>query len=160
MMGFGRLMKKRFWSVAVIVPLAAAAAVATAPSAGAAVEPRGVGTARAACSDLRSNVTFNGRVNANNRIVLTLKVTTQRPRPVWDVRIARVNPNLGANVPISETREFSAREGLSQRRSFEVVTRTINRPGPDRFVARAVHVFSGEVCRVAITVRGNNAADD
>jgi hypothetical protein len=27
-------------------------------------------------------------------------------------------------------------------------------------VARAVHVASGEVCRVAITVRGNNAADD
>jgi len=153
-------MNKKIWSVAVIVPLAAAAAVATAPSAGAVVEPRDAATARAACSDLRSQVMLTGRVNLNNRIVLRLRLTTQRPRPAWDVRIARVNPNLGVNIPISETREFTAREGLNQQRSFEVVARTINRPGPDRFVARAVHVFSGETCRVAITVRGNNAEVD
>jgi hypothetical protein len=141
-----------------MIPLVAAATVATAPAAGAAVEPRAANaaTARAACSALRSQVLFDGRVNASNRIVLTLRVRSDRPRPAWDVRISR---DAAGNRPIFQSREFAARVGLRQQRSFEVGTRTANRPGPDRFVARAVHVASGEVCRVAITVRGNNAAD-
>ncbi len=156
-------MNTKLWSVGMMVPLVAAATVSTAPTAGAAVDvPRAANaaTVRAACSALRSQVIFDGRVNANNRIVLTLRVRTERPRPAWDVLIRRQDRDAAVNRPIFQSREFAARVGLRQQRSFEVVTRTANRPGPDSFVARAVHVASGEVCRVAITVRGNNAVDD
>gem|GEM_PF-4513423 len=157
-------MNTKLWSVGMMVPLVAAATVSTAPTAGAAVDvpPRAANAAteRAMCSALRSQVIFDGRVNANNRIVLTLRLRTERPRPAWDVRINRQDRDAAVNRPIFQSREFATRVGLRQQRSFEVVARTANRPGPDRFVARAVHVASGEVCRVAITVRGNNAADD
>ena len=158
----GGVMNKKSWSAAMMVPLAAAATVSTAQPAGAAVEPRArnAATAREACSDLRSQVMLTGRVNANDRIVLTLRVTTNRPRPQWDVTIARQNRNAAANRVIFESREFTARQGLNRERSFEVVTRTANQPGPDRFVARAVHVASGEVCRVQLTVRGNDFEEE
>jgi hypothetical protein len=147
-------MNKKPWSAAMMVPLAVAATVSTASTAAVAVEPgaRNVASARAACSDLRSQVALTARVNANDIIVLTLSVTTNRPRPQWDVRIARVNPNTGVNRPIFESREFAVPSRFNQERSFEVVARTPNQLGRDRFVARAVHVASGEVCRVQITV--------
>lgn len=158
----GGVMNKKSWSAAMMVPLAAAATVSMPATAASAVGPSApdAARARAQCSDFRSDITFNGRVNANDRIVLNLRVTTNRPRPAWDVRIVRQDREAAANRPIFESREFAAREGIRQQRSFEVVTRTANRPGPDRFVARAVHVASGEVCRVAIVVRGNNAVED
>jgi hypothetical protein len=157
----GGVMNKKFWSAGMIVPLAASAVVSTASSASAVVEPsaRNAATARAACSDLRSEITLNARVNANNRIVLMLRVTTQRPRPQWDVTIDRRQAN-GVTRSVFESREFAVRQGLRQQRSFEVVARTANQPGPDRFVARAVHVASGEVCRVAVVVRGNQVEED
>ena len=155
-------MYKKLLSVGMIIPMAAATAVSTAGAASAAVEPRATNAtqARAQCSALRSEIIFNARVNANDRIVLTLRVITERPRPAWDVRIVRQNDRAAANRPIFESRELAMREGVRQQRSFEVVARTANQPGPDRFVARAVHVASGEVCRVAVVVRGNNIGDD
>ena len=154
-------MNKRSWTIGMIIPLVAAGTVSTAPTAGAAVEPRArqAATVREACSDLRSQIELTARINANDRIALRLMVTTNRPRPAWDVTIVRQD-RAAANRPIFESREFAQREGIRQQRSFEVVVRTANRPGPDRFVARAVHVASGEVCRVAITVRGNNAEEE
>ena len=153
-------MSRKLWTMGMIIPLAAT--VVSAPSAGAAVEPRAANaaTATARCSDLQSRIMFDGRVNANNRIVLTLRVTTQRPRPAWDVSIVRQDRNAATNRVIFQSRELAAREGIRQQRSFVVVTRTANQPGADRFVARAVHVASGEVCRVAITVRANEVEED
>ena len=155
-------MYKKLWSAGMIIPLAAGAIVATAPTGAAATEPgvRNAATARAACSDARSQIILNARVNANDRIVLNLRVTTQRPRPAWDVRIVRQNRAGVADRPVFESREFAVREGIRAQRSFEVTARVANQPGPDRFVARAVHVASGEVCRVAVTVRGNIGVDD
>ena len=147
-------MNKKSWAAGMIIPLAGMT-VATAPVATAAPDVQNATTARAQCSDLRSQIIFNARINANDRIVLTLRVITERPRPAWDVRIVRQNDRAAANRPIFESREFAMREGVRQQRSFEVVARTANQPGPDRFVARAVHVASGEVCRVAVTVRAN-----
>lgn len=139
--------------------MAAAGAVATPPGAVATVPAvrDNAATARVACSDLRSQIALTGRVNFNDRIVLRLTVTTQRPRPQWDVTIDRRTLN-GVNRPIFQSTELAVRQGITQQRSFEVVARTANQPGPDRFVARAVHMASGEVCRVAITVR-NMAAE-
>jgi hypothetical protein len=156
------VMNKKSWSAGLIIPLAAGMAVAAAPSGASAAVPRAqnAATARAVCSDARSQIVLNARVNANERIVLTLRVTTQRPRPQWDVTINRVNRANGVNRPIFQSREFAVRQGVAQQRSFQVVTRTANQPGADRFVARAVHVASGEVCRVAITVRANNRAPE
>ena len=151
-------MSRKIWTIGMIIPLAAT--VVSAPSAGA-VEPRATNaaTAVARCSDLQSRIAFDGRVNANNRIVLNLRVTTQRPRPAWDVRIVRQDRNALRDRVVFQSREFAVREGIRAQRSFEVVTRVVNQPGADRFVARAVHVASGEVCRVAIVVRGNNEID-
>lgn len=150
-------MNKKSWSVGMIIPMVAAATVSAAPAGAAAAAPNAgsAATVRAACSDARSQVMLTSRVNANDRIVLTLRVTTQRPRPQWDVTIARAN-RVGVNRPIFQSRETAVRQGINQQRSFQVVTRTADQPGADRFVARAVHVASGEVCRVAITVRANN----
>jgi len=153
----GGVMNKKLWSAGMIIPLAAATVVSTAPAGAAATDPvvRNAASARAACSDLRSQIALTGRVNVNNRIVLRLRVTTQRPRPQWNVTILRRNAN-GVNRPIFESRELAVRQGVAAQRSFQVVVRTANQAGPDRFVARAVHVASGEVCRVAITVRAND----
>jgi hypothetical protein len=98
---------------------------------------------------------LTARVNANDRIVLRLRVTTQRPPPAVGRDYRRINRN-GVNRPIFESREIAVREGVNRLRSFEVVARTADQPGADRFVARAVHVASGEVCRVQITVRAND----
>ena len=151
-------MNKKSWAAGMIIPLAGMT-VATAPVATAAPDVQNATTARAQCSDLRSQIMLNARINANDRIVLTLRVTTQRPRPQWDVTINRVT-RAGVNRPIFESREVALRQGVARQRSFEVVARTANQAGPDRFVARAVHVASGEVCRVAVVVRGNNIGDD
>jgi hypothetical protein len=150
-------MNKKSWSAGMIVPLVAAATVSAAPARAAALQPdaRTAATVTRACSTLRSQVMLTARINANDRIVLRLRVTTQRPRPQWDVTIDRINRN-GVNRPIFESREIAVREGVNRQRSFEVVARTANQPGADRFVARAVHVASGEVCRVQITVRAND----
>ena len=150
-------MNKKSWSAGVIIPMVAAVTVSAAPARAAALQPdaRTAATVTRACSDLRSQVMLTARVNANDRIVLTLRVTTQRPRPQWDVTIDRINRN-GVNRPIFESRELAVRQGINRQRSFQVVARTADQPGIDRFVARAVHVASGEVCRVQIAVRAND----
>ena len=158
----GVMMNKKFWSVGMIVPLTAAAAVSTAPVAAAAPPgARGVVTAQSACSDLRSNVKLTAtpfmNANAQKRIELTLKVTTDRPRPAFQVTINRVNRNNTVVAQLLNERAFTQANRVG-RRSLEVMTRTANRPGPDFFVGRARHIASGETCMVKITVR-NQVAD-
>jgi hypothetical protein len=159
------MMKKKFWSVGMIIPLAAAAAVSTAPAAAATVPGAGrVVTEQNACSDFRSNVRLTARpftnANAQRRIELTLRLTTNRPLPAWQVAINRVNRNNMVVDQLLNERAFTSANRRVVRGSLEAMTRTANRPGPDFFVARARHIASGETCLVRVTVRNNLAPNE
>ena len=156
----GVMMNKKFWSVGMVIPLTAAAAVSTAPVAAATVPGiRPVVTAQNVCSDFRSNARLTARpfmnANAQRRIELTLRVTTNRPLPAWQVVINRVNRNNFLEDQLLNQRAFTETNRRAIRGSLEVMTRTANRLGPDFFVARARHIASGETCMVRVTVRNN-----
>lgn len=154
-MNQGVMMNKKFWSVGMIVPLTAAAAISTAPVAAATVPGARSVSAQNACSDLRSNARLTATPFANatgqRRIELALRVTTNRPLPAWQVTINRVDRNNLSFNQLLNQRAFANANQVG-RRVLVVMTRTANRPGADAFVARARHIASGETCVVRIAL--------
>ena len=154
-------MNKKFWSVGMIVPLAAAAVVSTAPSAAAAVpqtDPVGRGVVRdiGICSG-RSDITLTARernVGLRDRIVLDVRIVTNRAGQQWRVRINQNGQPLVARVAIA--RPVFARPPVARRAAVvEVREVALDRRGPDRFVARALNVNTGETCTAQVVVREN-----
>jgi hypothetical protein len=154
----GGIVNKKLWSVGMVIPLAASAAVATAPAASAAAPsaafdlalPRAIGH----CSG-RSDVSLTARERdrafGRDQIVVTLRLSG-RAGQVWSVSI-RHNGN-----PIFFARKFTSRDNarfVQARGSFEVRDVVRDTRGADRFVAMAHNRRTGESCTARVTVGAN-----
>ena len=150
-------MNKKFWSVGMIIPLAAATVVSTAPSAAAVPQTdpvaRGVVRDIGICSG-RSEIILTARERAarlQDRIALDVRILTNRAGQQWRVRLIQNGQPLVATVAVARP---IARPPVARRAAVvEVRAVAQDRRGVDRFVARAVNVNTGETCTAQVVVR-------
>ena len=153
-------MNKKFWSVGMIIPLAAAAVVSTGPSAAAAPQTdpfaRGVVRDIGVCTG-RSDITLTARDVRLRGIVLDLRIVTNRAGQQWRVRINQNGFPLVTRVAF--TRPIFAqrppfRPPLARRAELNVRAVAVDRRGfVDRFNARATNLNTGETCTAQVVVR-------
>jgi hypothetical protein len=153
-------MNKKLWSVGMIIPMAAAAVVSTAPAATAVVIPprpvvRDQGVARAIgfCTG-RSNMTLTARTTVRNQIAVDVKVTSNRAFQRWNVRITQNGAPILATTALTRPDRFGFGLPLARRTaSFTVRDNALNRLGVDRFAVRASNVSTGETCTAQVSLR-------
>jgi hypothetical protein len=101
----GGVMNKKSWSAAMIIPLAAATVVSTAPAA-TAVVPRTDTFARAVVRDVgvcsgQSEVTLTARTSLRGEILLNLRLVSNRAGQVWRVRINQNGMPVASQVALT-----------------------------------------------------------
>jgi len=153
-------MNKKFLSAGMIIPLAAAAVVSTAPSAAAAprTDPlvRGVVRDVGICTG-RSDVTLTARnARLRDQIVLTVRIVTNRAGQQWRVRITQNGQPLAARVAVTRpiiAQRPPVRPPLARRAELMVREVAADTRGVDRFTARATNINTGETCTAQVAVR-------
>jgi hypothetical protein len=159
-------MRLKVCTVGVVIPLAAAFAVSTAPVASAAAPPSAP-FARTAVRDVgvcsaRSEVTLEARtalrdrIGLRDRIELDLRVFTNRAGDVWRVRITQNDRAIAAQTAVARPVRIGVRPPLARRAAALTVRQVaINMRGLDRFMARATNLRTGELCTAQVTVRAD-----
>ena len=149
-------MNKKSWAIGMIIPLAAAAAVSTAPSATATPQTdpvdRNVVRDVGICS-ARSDITLTARdARFRNQILLNVRIVTNRANQQWRVRILQNGRPLVARVALSRP-IGAARPPFARRAEVTVREQAADTRGADRFQVRALNVNTGETCTAQVVVR-------
>lgn len=132
-------MNRKSWTVGMMVPLVAAAGLATAPAAsakGGASEVRASG----ACS-VASHWKMKAKPD-NGRLQLELEIDSNRNGQTWAVRI----------TDNGVLRFAGNRVTLAPSGSFGVRLLTPNRAGVDHFVGTARNTRTGETCTARVNI--------
>jgi hypothetical protein len=149
-------MRKKSWTLGMIIPLAATGVIASAPAASADPDHNTV-TRSDNCNGGRDRLTLSGRVTGDHdriRLTVRLRTTDNRADDGWRVTIRRQN---GGNLIFRDNNVQEAEfDDVGNRQVFERTRFANNRDGADRFVARAVNLRNGQDCDVRIVVRGHN----
>jgi hypothetical protein len=142
-------MSRKSWTVGLMIPLAAAGAVSTAPAASAAATApaavdRGVVRQFGSCSG-RSDLMLDATTRGFGRIALRLELDG-RAGQMWNVRITQNGDSLFRDTMFTRGGRFSGTGSFMVRESAD------NMPGRDMFMARAMNNRTGETCRATVTV--------
>jgi hypothetical protein len=151
-------MSLKVCTVGIVIPLAAALAVSTAPAAAAAVAPPRAPLARNVVQDIgvcsgRSEVTLTARTAFRNRITLDLMLFSNRAGQPWRVRITQNGFGIATQTALTRPTFQRVRFPIARRAaSLTVREAAIDRRGVDRFVAMARNLRTGEVCTARVQV--------
>jgi hypothetical protein len=124
-------MSRKSWTVGMMIPLAAAAVVATAPAASAKTV---VTQASGACS-AASHWKMKAKPDSG-RMELELEIDSNRNGQRWAVRITDNRRLIFVGTKVTH----------APSRSFDVRMLTANRPGVDHFVAVARNLRTNQTC--------------
>jgi hypothetical protein len=151
-------MNKKLWSVGMIIPLAAAAAVvSTAPAATAVgVPPRPIVRdqdvrAIGFCTG-RSDMTLRAKTTVGNQIRVDVALTSNRPFQRWHVRIIQNGAPILATTALTRPNPVRVGFPFAHIASFNVRETAFNRLGVDRFAARASNFMTGETCTAQVSL--------
>jgi hypothetical protein len=155
----GGFMSLKVCTVGIVIPLAAALAVSTAPVASAAVTPQSTPFAPTVVRDLgvcsaRSEVTLDARNTFRGRVTLELRLFANRAGQPWRVLFTQNGAAIANRTEITRPLRVGVRPPLARRvASLEVRQVAINTRGADRFMARATNLRTGETCTARVLVR-------